>query len=274
MQNKFKHNKKRNTAFLFEALVKELAKATINTNKPRQATISSIIREFFRKGTLLEKELTLYKQLCETKEFPKDVAEKLISETKIQHEMLDEEEIFTEQSKLISKVNKLVGVNVYDNFVPNYKTLATVSQIFSKQSEPRKRVLLERELIETITAEAQTKKVVLERIDSLAMKRFVERFNEEYSSKLLSEQKVLLNKYINTSDEDVELKLYLNEEIGRLKAEIEKAKASKLVSENVDLTQKISQVQKILSDARNKKIDEDLIKKVMFIQEFISEVNK
>jgi hypothetical protein len=274
MQNKFKHNKKRNTAFLFEALVKELAKAAIATDKPRQATVSSIIREFFRKGTVLEKELTLFKQLSETKEFPKDVAEKLLTETKHQHDLMNEEEIFIEQSKLISKVNKLLGVNVYDNFVPNYKTLATVSQIFSKQVEPKKRVLLERDLLEIITSEVQAKKVVLERVDTLVLKRFIERFNEEYSSKLLSEQKVLLNKYINTSEEDVELKIYLNEEIGRLKTEIEKAKATKLVSENVDLNQKISQVHKILSEARNKKIDEDLIKKVMFIQEFVSEVNK
>jgi hypothetical protein len=72
---KFKHNKKRNTAFLFEALVKELTKAVVNGDKDGQKTISSIIKEHFRKGTKLDKELTLYKQFYETKQFPKDAAE-------------------------------------------------------------------------------------------------------------------------------------------------------------------------------------------------------
>lgn len=274
MQNKFKHNKKRNTAFLFEVLIKELTKATMAADKQRQSLISSVIREFYRKGTPLEKELTLYKQLSETRDFPSAVADKLILETKAQHDSLNEEEIFTEQSKLISKINKLVGVNVYDNFVPNYKTLATVAQIFSKSVEPRKKVLLEQELRDLITSQVQEKKVVLERIDSLALKRFVERFNEEYSGKLLSEQKVLLNKYINCSEDDVDFKVYLNEEIGRLKSEVEKARESKLVAENEDLSKKIGMVAKVLAESRNKKIDDDLIKKVMFIQEFIAEVNK
>ena len=40
---KVKHNKKRNTAFLFEALVKELTKTVIEKNKKKTSLIKSII---------------------------------------------------------------------------------------------------------------------------------------------------------------------------------------------------------------------------------------
>jgi len=63
---KLKHNKKRNTAFLYESLIKELAKSVVYSDKTRQNLISGIIKEHFRKGTTLSKELGLYKQIYET----------------------------------------------------------------------------------------------------------------------------------------------------------------------------------------------------------------
>ena len=42
---KFRHNKKRNTAFLFEALIREVTKAVAEDNKEREAKIIKIIKE-------------------------------------------------------------------------------------------------------------------------------------------------------------------------------------------------------------------------------------
>jgi hypothetical protein len=274
MQNKFKHNKKRNTAFLFETLVKELTKATVEGNKPKQKTISVLIKEHFKKGGPLDRELTLYKQLYATKEFPKAMAEKLLNQVKTEHEKLNETEIFNEQSKLIGKINKFVGSHVFNNFVPNYKTLASVSQIFNKSVEPKQKILLEQEILETITAEVKEKKVILEHVDSLALKRFIERFNETYSDKLLSEQKQLLSKFINHSEEDVELKIYLNEEIDRLKESVSKSLANELIKGNSEILQNAKTLQKVLNNLKVSSINEELIKKIMYIQEFASEVQK
>jgi hypothetical protein len=274
MQNKFKHNKKRNTAFLFEALVKELTKVTVEGDKSKQKTISVLIKEHFKKGGPLDRELTLYKQLYATKEFPKDIAEKLLNQVKAEHEKLNETEIFNEQSKLIGKINKFVGPHVFNNFVPSYKTLASVSQIFNKSVEPKQKVLLEQEILETITAETKEKKVILERIDSLALKRFVERFNETYSDKLLSEQKQILSKFINHSEEDIELKIYLNEEIDRLKESVAKSLSNELVKGNAEILQNAKTLQKVLNNLKVSNINEELIKKIMYIQEFVSEVQK
>ena len=62
---KLKHNKKRNTAFLFEVLVRELTKSVIQKKSDYGVKISRIVKEHFGKGTLLNKELEIYKSLQE-----------------------------------------------------------------------------------------------------------------------------------------------------------------------------------------------------------------
>lgn len=274
MQNKekFKHNKKRNTAFLFEALVKELTKAVLYNETAKQKVISGIIKEHFNKKTNLSKELSLYKQLYETKSFPKEVASKLISQIKDEHSKLNEAELFNEQSKLIAKINKLIGMQVYDNFVPSYKTLATVSQIFNKNVEAKSKILLEQELLETITGNVENKKVILERTDAFTFRRFIEKFNEEYGDKLLKEQKNLLNRFINNTEDDIELKVYLNEEIDRLKQELKESFSVELVKSNEELAFKLKKVNETLQNLKVQAINEELIKKIMYIQQFVSEV--
>lgn len=276
MQNKiekpkFKHNKKRNTAFLFEALVKELTKSVVNGDKENQKVISGIIKEHFRKGTKLDQELALYKQFYETKQFPKDVAEKLLQQVKSEHDKLNETEVYDEQSRLIGKINKLVGFQVYDNFVPSYKTLATVSQIFNKTVEPRKKVLLEQEILETITTIPEERKTV-EKIDSLAFRKFVEKFNETYGKSLINEQKELLSKFISNTDDDLELKIYLNEELGRIKGEVKLLSENANIKNDEDLNKKVGVLAKSLNSLKIDNISDELIKKIMLVQEFIHEV--
>lgn len=270
---KFKHNKKRNTAFLFETLIKELTKSVVHKDVGKQKIISGLLKEHFKKSGVLDRELVLYKQFYETRKFPKEHAEKLVKQVMDEHEKLDENEIYNEQSKLIAKVNKMLGFEVYNNFVPNYKTIATVSQIFNKAIEPKKRVLLEHELVQHIVGEDAEQKAAPELADKVVYNRFVERFNETYSQNLLPEQKKLLSRYILSSDSDIEMKLYLNEEIGRLLKEIKKAKSAELIKENADLDNKIDKMYNSLTNLKIEAINEELIKKVMLIQQFVSEVN-
>ena len=72
------HNKKRNTAFLFESLVKELTKAALKNDADRKTQITSIIKEFFYKSGVLKTELGLYKEIYETTNIPKKMAEENI----------------------------------------------------------------------------------------------------------------------------------------------------------------------------------------------------
>lgn len=259
---KYKHNKKRNTAFLFETLVKELTKAAVYGERTKQKVISNIIREHFSKKNVLGRELELYKQLYETSEFPKEIAEKFVSRVKEEHEKLNDTEIYNEQSKLIAKINKAVGHNIYDNFVPNYKTLATISQIFNRNVEPKRKILLEQELLGQITKKPLVENKEASVQENSVINRFIERFNEAYGESLLEEQKQLLNMYINSAEDQLELKLYINEELERIVTELDNANKS-------EEAQKVSEA---LKQLKFETVSEELIKKIMYAQQFVNEV--
>ena len=63
-----KHNKKRNTAFLYESLVKELTKAVIRQEENKKKKILELIKESFMKGSVLNEDLNLYKSILENKD--------------------------------------------------------------------------------------------------------------------------------------------------------------------------------------------------------------
>jgi hypothetical protein len=270
--SKLKHNKKRNTAFLFEALVKELTKAVVYNKKAEQNLISGIIKEHFRKNTILEKELKLYKELVDTKEYPKEFAEKLVTRVKQEHDKLDEQEIFNQQSKLISKINKNIGIQVYDNFVPNYKTLATISQIFNRAVPQNQKILLENEMVGTLTAKLIKEEKKVEQIDKLTFKVAIQKFNTEYSSKVLPEQKDLLHKFINHAEDDIELKVYLSEEIQRIKGEIEQIRDNDIIKESAELSEKVKTLHEAVSTFKFNRVNEKIVEKMLTIYEFLHEV--
>ena len=240
---RLKHNKKRNTAFVYEALVRELTESVVKNNKNKQNKIVSIIRDHFTGQSVLKRELDLYRSIYETRDIEKTTAEKIVLQVKEEHDSLDKRRLFQEQSALINKINKTLSSKVYNNFVPNYKTIASVYSIFQEALPVKDRVLLEENIIDQMSASVQTEQEGQQPIDSLVYGSFATGFNEEYSSKLNENQKELLNNYISSFvDNGLELKVYLNEEVGSLKDRLLKVKNSKQFSQDNSLKEKIEKV--------------------------------
>ena len=128
---RLKHNKKRNTAFIYEALIRELTKTIIKGDPNKRKKIVSIVKEHFAKGTALSKELEIYKSLYETSNLDNNTAEKLMFEAKVAYATLNKKKVFDEQSDLIKKVNKSLAGSIFGNFVPNYRNLASLYTIFN-----------------------------------------------------------------------------------------------------------------------------------------------
>ena len=101
-----KHNKKRNTAFLYEALLKEVTKAIISGDRKVKKTAISILKESFAPKTVLSEELELYKTLLETKEMNNLTAEKIVFQVRQARNDINESDIVEAQNRLISRVNK------------------------------------------------------------------------------------------------------------------------------------------------------------------------
>jgi hypothetical protein len=271
---KLRHNKKRNTAFLYEALVKELTKAIVNKDIEKKNVLVSMLKENFSTGKILQKELELIKVLSETKKTDLYTAERLLNESKKRYSSLDQKQIFEAQSKLIENINKNLGKEVYGNFVPNYKHLATIWQMFTQDTSVKEKVLLERTLIVSMTSKGKevVKSKQMPHVDKLVFKTVIENFNKSYDGELLTEQKELLNNYIvSFGANEVDFKVYLNEELGRLKNEVATLKEKEVMLENKDLAGKLEDVRTTLDKFQTKKISPAMLEKVMQVQKLVKE---
>jgi hypothetical protein len=256
------HNKKRNTALLYEVLVKNLSKAILDKDQTKKKKTLSLLREFFNKKTILNAELKLYQSVILSKELDKELAERMLEEALKQHSMINQKMIFSEQSRLISQINRALTKQAYSVFVPNYKSIATVYQMFHTR-DPKEKILLENKVIEEMTM-LEKKEKELKPLDQLTMKTFINNFNKTYGKELLDEQKKLLNKFVfSDTDGGVDFKIYINEEITRLKAHLEKSDEPKS-----------KQVIELLESHRKGKVDIELIRKVMQVQELVLEMLK
>ena len=166
-----KLNKKRNTGFVFEALIREATKAILAKDETKRNTVVTTIKESFAPGTELRKELDCYKALSSSDTLDKPTAEKLIFEVRRDINSINEKKLVREKNTLVSRINKNISKDVFNNFVPNYKSLATIARIFNDKTPTKERVLMESVLLESLTKEAiQEKKEDLKHIDSLVIR--------------------------------------------------------------------------------------------------------
>jgi len=270
---RLKHNKKRNTAFVYEALVRELTESVVKNNKNKQNKIVSIIKEHFSGDSVLKEELELYRTIYETRDLNKNTAEKIVVEVKDKHESLNKRILFLEQSALINKINRTLSSKLYNNFVPNYKTIASVYSIFQDSLPIKDRVLLEENIVEQMSSSVVTEQERQQPIDSIVYGTFVKSFNKEYAETLNENQKDLLGKYVSSfADNGLDLKLYLNEEIGRLKSGLETARDSRSAFEDAMLKEKVSKIYDILNDSKNKEVDTKTLEIVLNAQSLLEEI--
>jgi hypothetical protein len=265
-----KHNKKRNTAFLYECLIKEITKAVVRKDEARKQTIINIVKEHFSKGMPLWEDLQLYKQLQETKGLNKDLAIRYVTEVKKDWESLNRKDIFNQQTHLIKKINESLGSDVFGNFVENYRNLATIGHFFNSSSDNARNRLISEDRVKNLVMikENKQKDKDILHIDKLTYNTFVTKFNETYQHTLRKEQRQLLTNYITSfSDNGLGLKSFMNEELGRLKDEI------KSIS-NTEYKEKLGKINEKIESYSKTPLTEDIVKEVFYIQDLIAEIKK
>lgn len=265
------HNKKRNTAFVYEALIRELTESVVKNNKNKQNKIISIMKDHFSSRSILREELDFYKSIYETKQIEKNLAEKIVDEAKAGYLSLDRKKVFMEQSNLINKINKTLSNKVFRNFVPNYKSLASVYSIFNEKLLPKDRVLLEDKIINEMSSSSSPLREAEQKpIDNIIYNSFVKNYNEEYSEHLNESQKSLLSKYVASfSDNGLELKVYINEEIYKLKNKLNEFKNDDIIKEDHVLEEQVNNVLSLFEEYKEKKVDDDLVEVVLKVQDLV-----
>ena len=237
-----------------------MTKAVVRGELQKKQRIIETLKRYFSKGKPLYNDLQLYKQLMETKNLKESLGFRFMQEVKNDWDGLDRKEIFNQQTHLIKEFNNSLP-EAFGNFIPNYKSIATVGQYFNSGGLKAKTRLLIEERVKTlvISQPQAIKEDKMETLDALTYNTFVNKFNDTYKDSLLS------NYITSFSDNGLGLKMFMNEEIGRLKTECDSLSEGKW-------SDKIHLVREKLEEFKTKPLTEEVVKDVFHIQQLLSEI--
>ena len=259
---KVKHSKYKNTGILFELLTRQLTSDTIAGNQPKSL---SFLKKHFNSKTELFKEYKIYHTLA-TQKYNKDSqATMLIEELMKVHKNLNKSQLRREKYNLIKEIKENYDItNFFNSKINNYKVMASIFNLLENiKASPQSIVNSKVTLLEHITKQKskKNKNVVLEGYNNqdkntrlLTYKVLLEKFNNKYIN-LADNQKLLLKEYVNNVTNSPSLKLYINEEIKKVKKDLikyskkveDKAVVIKL-NETKDLIQPISKKLSVQDD--------------------------
>jgi hypothetical protein len=280
---KVKHSKFKNTAILFELLVKQITHEVLSNSTKNVS--EKIIKEFFSSNKELAKELRLYNQIVKEKYSSIDDAKLFLEEVAKERVKLDENKLNREKYNLIKTIKESYDLDKFlSSNLQNYKLLASVYKIFETKTLGRKVEI--RDFIDsnnTILEHVTNKRIATKPTDALyesfkqqsedlrllTYKLLIENFNKKYSN-LDDSQKGLLREFINNVTNTSTFPKFIEEETKKVLSNL--VKESKTVNDKVTKI-KISEMIKLYkSEKFLKENQEKQVSVLMLTYELLKEV--
>jgi len=225
-----KHNKIKNTGIIFEVLIRQLTSDVLN-NKDKTPAIK-IIREHFKSGSQLKRELNLYRGLFEEKFSSEVKASKFLDLILKERKNLNSSNLRREKYNLIKAIQEDYEINdFFKTRINEYKIYASIYRLFNSDSEK----VTPKNLTEsyyTLVDNLQNSKSSLKKNGSselleqskdvklLSYKILVDKFNDKYGDRLNENQRNLLSSYISNVSKNKALKTELKNQIDLVSGEL------------------------------------------------------
>jgi hypothetical protein len=263
-----KHSKIKNVGVLFELLTRQITSDTISSKK--QSPAIAIVKEYFKKDTILARELDLFKALQQQKYTSDSKAEKFIDIVISEYSKLNRSKSKREKYNLVREIKKHYNLDdFFKSRVSNYRLNASIfnlleSNITSTSNNPSQVMKYRYSIVEHITGtnastKESTNSVLSEYATQekdlrlLSYKILLEKFNDKYGT-LTSKQKSLLREYINNISNTSTLKKYMVTEINIINKHL-KSLTAKVTDDIVKV--KLSEVQTQLSNIKSDNVIRD-----------------
>lgn len=199
-----RHNKKRNTALLYEFLIRHISKCLIDKNHEESNKTVSLLKRHFGSGPLRE-ELRLTNSLLANRVKTLEYATKIIDQVCDERAKIDSQGLDRAKSKLIREVNELFDPNqIYAYKIPDYVVYASVQMLLNEQAAQKldsvERIKLQERIAQHLLREEKTESVkdaikLNPNYNGAVYKLVLRKFDEKYSQTLSEAQKKLLTKY-------------------------------------------------------------------------------
>lgn len=229
--NKIKNSKYKNTAILFELLIRQVTSDTIaGVDSPA----IDILRKYYSK-TELTKEFKLYQSLIDTKNLSENKANIVIDNILNLSKKLNRTLIKNNKYNLIKEIKDNYDINAFvKHKIDNYPQYAAIYNLIESHNskdffEPTKLIENRNTLLEhmskskeTINSDIYEEYTKLDTdIRILAYRKLLEKFNTKYSN-LTDKQKQILKEYINNIDNNLSLREFVNSNYKNIKSELSK----------------------------------------------------
>tara|TARA_Y100000593_G_scaffold73100_1_gene134244 strand:+ start:845 stop:1729 length:885 start_codon:yes stop_codon:yes gene_type:complete len=237
MRKKIKHSKLKNTAIIFECLVRQITADIFEKKNGSKA--ANIIKKFFNENTELGKELALYNVLSNAKFKSDKKADFLITESIKDYKSIVKSKLKKEKYNLINEINRNYNIDkLLSSKIDEYKVYASIYKLFEygESLKPNDKTEIYFNILENITTNNKLNNLKMKEMISskktsdvmndsdlriLTYKTLLEKFNDKYSS-LNSNQRQLLRAYINNISNLNSLKEYIQKRIPNLKENLKK----------------------------------------------------
>ena len=272
-----KHSKYRNTGILFELLTRQITEETISNASPKAI---HILRKHFNENSIILKEYQIYYTLL-NKKFQKENSASVLLETLLNaYTKLNKSLLKKEKYNLVKSIKENYDIdNFFKAKINNYKVYASIYTLLeNKDTNPvilaNSKVLVLEHITNKISVNSEKDRILEEYEKSdketkmLAYKLLLEKFNTKYSN-LSNKQRNLLKEYVYNITDSPKFKNFLNEEIEKIKKELEI-----LIPRTDQITQiKLNEVKNLIQPLCNKTaIHDDNVVNLMNYYELVDEL--
>lgn len=208
------HSKKRNSALVYEFLVRWMSTALVEGRDSEAKVALSIIKKHFKPGSELYKEYRLSDSLAKATVSSSATAASIISEAKRAARAHDLKQLNEEKFRLLNEINSSVKDPLFwDRPIPLYKTLATIQTLINDwRKDPRDIDLIRlAEYEEQIVSWLQESKDFPKKLeemkgnpgeDRLLLRIMSKKLEEKYGSSLSFLQRTFLKEYVLVGGSD------------------------------------------------------------------------
>ena len=208
-----KHNKKRNVGLLHEQLVRHASQMTVEGKRKEAEKAIKILVESFNEGSELLREFKLFSALAHSKVSDREIAKRIVQESKKACSDHDPHALDKEKSRLIRENNHTLNRHdFYNQRVDNYRIFSTIQALLNEwrgknsltpDERVRYEIVLEDHLSKLQESSDLEKK---ENADPLILNLMIEKFNKKYGKELSNQQiKILENTLVGDEQEVLRL---------------------------------------------------------------------
>ena len=282
---RIKHSKYKNTGLIFELLVKQIAADTLSRKDSPAVTI---LKKNFTGRTALVREFKLYEFILKNKSVSQSKAESIVSTVIEVSRGMDRDTLKKQRYNLIKDIKESYNLEEFFSIgINDYKPLAALYCLMEAHKvtdvvDPNFLVDNKTTILEHLTKEEQNKTQVRDTLIEeyskydkdlklLTFKILLEKFNNKYDT-LLPEQKNVLREFITSVDSSNRLRTIVNNELCKLKEEIQKLKES--IGDEI-IAIKLQEVIKTIEPVTKlKKVTDDHLVSIMQYYELVQELKE